>query len=37
MENHPEKAARRKRFDELIPIYPNERIKLRNNSQQNMQ
>ena len=24
----PEKAARRKRFDELIPIYPNERIKL---------
>lgn len=24
----PEKAARRKRFDELTPIYPNERIKL---------
>lgn len=24
----PEKAARRKRFDELIPIYPDERIKL---------
>lgn len=24
----PEKAARRKRFDELIPIYPTERIKL---------
>ena len=21
---------RRKRFDELIPIYPNERLKLRN-------
>ena len=25
---HPEKAAKRKRFDELIPIYPNERLKL---------
>ncbi len=25
---HPEKAARRKRFDELTPIYPNERLKL---------
>lgn len=25
---HPEKAARRKRFDELIPIYPDERLKL---------
>ena len=24
----PDKAIRRKRFDELIPIYPNERIKL---------
>ena len=24
----PEKAAKRKRFDELTPIYPNERIKL---------
>lgn len=24
----PEKAARRKRFDELTPIYPDERIKL---------
>ncbi len=24
----PEKAARRKRFDELTPIYPNKRIKL---------
>ena len=27
-EEHPEKAARRKRFDELTPIYPNERLKL---------
>ncbi len=25
---HPEKAAKRKRFDELIPIYPNEKLKL---------
>lgn len=25
---HPEKAMRRKRFDELTPIYPNERLKL---------
>ena len=25
---HPERAARRKRFDELTPIYPNERLKL---------
>ena len=25
---HPEKAARRKRFDELTPIYPNEKLKL---------
>ena len=25
---HPEKAIKRKRFDELIPIYPNERLKL---------
>ena len=25
---HPEKAMKRKRFDELIPIYPNERLKL---------
>ena len=23
---HPEKAAKRKRFDELIPIYPTERL-----------
>ena len=25
---HPEKAAKRKRFDELIPIHPEERLKL---------
>ena len=25
---HPEKAMRRKRFDDLTPIYPNERLKL---------
>ena len=25
---HPEKAMRRKSFDDLIPIYPNERLKL---------
>ena len=25
---HPEKAMRRKAFDELIPIFPNERLKL---------
>lgn len=25
---HPEKALKRKRFDELTPIYPNERLKL---------
>ena len=25
---HPEKAMKRKRFDELTPIYPNERLKL---------
>ena len=25
---HPEKAAKRKRFDELTPIYPKERLKL---------
>ena len=29
---HPEKAARRKRFDELTPIYPNERLKLETKS-----
>lgn len=28
----PEKAARRKRFDELTPIYPNERIRLETQS-----
>lgn len=31
---HPEKAARRKRFDELTPIYPNERLKLETNSKE---
>ena len=25
---HPEKAAKRKRFDELTPIYPEDRLKL---------
>lgn len=25
---HPEKAMRRKRFDELVPIYPEKRLKL---------
>ena len=25
---HPERAMRRKRFDELTPIYPNERLRL---------
>ena len=25
---HPEKAMKRKRFDELTPIYPNERLRL---------
>lgn len=29
---HPEKAAKRKRFDELIPIFPNERLKLETDS-----
>ena len=28
----PEKAAKRKRFDELVPIYPTERIKLETTS-----
>ena len=28
----PEKAAKRKRFDELTPIYPNERVKLETQS-----
>ena len=29
---HPEKAMKRKRFDELTPIYPNERLKLETDS-----
>ena len=29
---HPEKAAKRKKFDELIPIYPTERLKLETDS-----
>ena len=29
---HPEKAMKRKRFDELTPIYPNERLKLETTS-----
>ncbi len=29
---HPEKAAKRKRFDELTPIYPNEKLKLETRS-----
>lgn len=29
---HPEKALKRKRFDELTPIYPNERLKLETSS-----
>ena len=29
---HPEKAARRKRFDDLTPIYPNERLRLETTS-----
>ena len=31
---HPEKAAKRKRFDELTPIYPNEKLKLETNSKE---
>ena len=31
---HPEKAAKRKRFDELTPIYPNERLKLETNTKE---
>ena len=31
---HPEKAMKRKRFDELTPIYPNERIKLETQSKE---
>ncbi len=30
----PEKAARRKRFDELTPIYPDERIRLETDSKE---
>ena len=29
---HPEKAAKRKRFDELTPIYPEEKLKLETTS-----
>ncbi|MCI8411860.1 MAG: transcription termination factor Rho [Clostridia bacterium] len=29
---HPEKAAKRKRFDELTPIFPNEKLKLETTS-----
>ena len=29
---HPERAMRRKRFDELTPIYPNERLRLETKS-----
>lgn len=29
---HPEKAMKRKRFDELTPIYPNEKLKLETDS-----
>ena len=31
---HPEKAARRKRFDELTPIYANEKLKLETTSKE---
>ncbi len=31
---HPEKAAKRKRFDELTPIYPDERLKLETTSKE---
>ena len=29
---HPEKAMKRKSFDDLIPIYPNKKLKLENSS-----
>ncbi len=29
---HPENAMKRKKFDELIPIYPNKKLKLETNS-----
>jgi transcription termination factor Rho len=31
---HPEKASKRKRFDELTPIYPDERLKLETTSKE---
>ena len=31
---HPEKAMRRKKFDELIPIYPNTKLKLETSSKE---
>lgn len=31
---HPEKALKRKRFDELTPIYPNERLNLETTSKE---
>ena len=31
---HPEKIAKRKRFDELIPIYPNQKLKLETDSKE---
>ena len=31
---HPERASRRKRFDELTPIYPNERLRLETSSKE---
>ena len=31
---HPEKAMKRKRFDELTPVYPNERLKLETTSKE---
>ena len=32
---HPEKALKRKRFDELIPIFPNEKLKLETTPNEN--
>ena len=32
--DHPEKAMKRKRFDELTPIYPTERLKLETTSKE---
>ena len=31
---HPENAMKRKKFDDLIPIYPNKRLKLETNPQE---